>query len=154
MEIWNGNAFVERGEHPVMMFAIDGTGADSDRVGRPFIPYSSGKWQPSGSIRAADSYKSNLWYDVRLEREGNVYTVEVSGDFQYGGKTTYRASIDAMSSCVWHFNRTADEDASKCEAPGWSPGDTWPDYFMFGDPHENYYEGEVYCDDVRLEVRD
>lgn len=28
----------------------------------------------------------------------------------------------------------------------------WPEYFMFGDPHTNYYRGEVYYDDLRLEV--
>jgi hypothetical protein len=28
----------------------------------------------------------------------------------------------------------------------------WPDFFMFGDPHSNYYEGEVLYDDVTLEL--
>jgi hypothetical protein len=36
--------------------------------------------------------------------------------------------------------------------PNWPAGVTWPDWFMFGDPHTNYYEGDVLYDDVRLEV--
>lgn len=34
----------------------------------------------------------------------------------------------------------------------WPADATWPDWFMFGDPHTNYYEGEVFYDDVTLEV--
>ena len=26
-----------------------------------------------------------------------------------------------------------------------------PDFFMFGDPHNNYYRGSVYYDDIKLE---
>jgi hypothetical protein len=37
-------------------------------------------------------------------------------------------------------------------ADGGTASTTWPDYFMFGDPHTNYYMGEVYYDDVHLEV--
>jgi len=89
--------------------------------------------------------------------------MEISGKFLYGGQTTYRSSIDAAASCVWHFNRSAAEDASRCldeghlpslpaSFPNWPAGATWPDWFMFGDPHTNYYEGDVLYDDVRLEV--
>ena len=40
------------------------------------------------------------------------------------------------------------------KAPGcnWPEGEWWPEYFMFGDPHVNYYEGQVLYDDVKLEV--
>ena len=31
-------------------------------------------------------------------------------------------------------------------------GSAWPDWFMFGDPHTNYYRGQVLYDDVQLEV--
>jgi hypothetical protein len=36
--------------------------------------------------------------------------------------------------------------------PAWPAGATWPDWFMLGDPHANFYAGEVYYDDLRLEV--
>jgi hypothetical protein len=162
-EIWNGDAFVVNGEHPVSMRAIDGRGAASARTGKPFLAYANGAWQPSGAIRIVDSYLPGAWYRVAIERFDTRFTMEISGTFRYGGDTTYRAVIDAEERCIWHFNRSAAEDASACvdespydtlgsEFPQWPAGATWPDYFMFGDPHENYYMGEVLYDDVKLET--
>lgn len=31
-------------------------------------------------------------------------------------------------------------------------GGKHPDFFMFGDPHNNYYRGSVYYDDIKLEA--
>ncbi len=162
MEVFDGEGFRPSGEHPVMMFAIDGRGEGSEMSGKPFLSFSAGGWQHPGAIRAVDAYLPDEWYDVSITRVGDVWTLEVSGRFRYGGRTTCRASIDARQACVWHFNRPG-EDAGDCvdtrsfaslgpEAPFWPPGEGWPDYFMFGDPHSNYYEGEVLYDDVRLEV--
>ena len=36
--------------------------------------------------------------------------------------------------------------------PSWPAGTTWLDWFMFGAPHENFYEGSVLYDDVKLGV--
>jgi hypothetical protein len=33
--------------------------------------------------------------------------------------------------------------ALESTVPQWPAGEGWPDYFMFGDPHANYYEGQV-----------
>jgi len=129
--IWNGTQFVASGEHPVMMFAIDAHGSDDDRVGPPFIAYAAGRWQAPGSIRAVDAYRDNTWYHACVERGDGKYSLGVSGDFRFGGKRTYSADID--SGRVYH-------------AQG------WPDYFVFGDPHNNYYRGRVYYDDIHLEV--
>ncbi len=162
MEIWNGNGFVWSGEHPVMVIALDGTGASSEHSGNPFLSYSDGAWQPSGAIRAVDAYRPSTWYRLTIERDGPKYTIELSGDFAWGGQQTYRATVDAAASCVWHYPVNADEaaGAAGCAAkagilPGlteWNAGESWPDWFMFGDPHVNYYAGEVYYDDVTLEV--
>ena len=74
---------------------------------------------------------------------------------------TYRAAIDASAACVWHYPVDAAEaaGAQACTnaasfygAPLWPAGGSWPEWFMFGDPHVNYYEGEVFYDDVVLEV--
>jgi len=73
----------------------------------------------------------------------------VSGRFRYGGQRTYRATIDAAAHCIWHFKATPEEKAPGC---GWPEEEWWPEYFMFGDPHVNYYEGQVLYDDVKLEV--
>lgn len=162
MEIFDGQRWLQSGERPVMMFAVDGRGPDSARSGKPFLAWSGGAWQQD-AIRAVDSYLPDEWYGVSIERVDATFTMTISGRFRYGGVRTYQATIDAASSCVWHFNRTASEDASACvdsspydglgsEWPQWPPGATWPDYFMFGDPHENYYRGDVYYDDVKLEV--
>ncbi len=162
MEIFDGSRFVASGEHPVMMFAIDGHGQDSAQSGKPFLAWSGGTWQHD-LVRAVDSYLPGEWYRVSIERFDTRFTMTVSGKFEYGGETTYTASIDAAENCIWHFNRSADEDASSCvdttpydtlgaQYPQWPPGATWPDWFMFGDPHDNYYMGEVYYDDVKLEA--
>jgi hypothetical protein len=162
-QIFDGSGFVIDGRHPVTMFAIDGRGAGTARAGKAFIAYSGGAWQPSGAVRSVDAYLSNTWYRVSVERFDTKFTLEISGRFRYGGEQTYRATLDAAERCVWHFNRTPQEDASACvndaplpglgaDFPQWPAGATWPDYFMFGDPHENFYAGEVYYDDVKLET--
>ncbi|HET9597501.1 MAG TPA: hypothetical protein VFP65_18070 [Anaeromyxobacteraceae bacterium] len=161
-EIFDGQRFVASGEHPVMMMAIDGRGERTAQTGEPFIPWSAGAWQPAGTIRAVDAYLDGEWYDVSVERDGTRFTLQISGRFRHGGTSTYRATIDAAERCVWHFNRSPSEDASRCVdatslpgapgVPAWPAGESWPDWFMLGDPHENYYAGEVYYDDIRLEV--
>ncbi len=165
MEIWDGSRFVSSGEHPIMTFALDGRGADDARSGNAFFSWSAGAWQPSGAIRAVDAYLPDTWYRLTVERDGPSYTVELSGRFRYGGERTYRATIDAAARCVWHYPATAEEAAAAagCEDasplpslgaayPRWAAGGVWPDFFMFGDPHSNYYEGEVLYDDVTLEL--
>ncbi len=112
-----------------------------------------------------DQYLPGRWYRATIERDGPRYTIEISGTFRWGGAQTYRATIDAAVSCVWHYPATADEAAGAhaCEDasplpdvgaqfPRWPAGGVWPDWFMFGDPHVNYYEGEVLYDDVVLEA--
>lgn len=131
MEIWDGAAFHPDGRHPLMMFALDAARPEHEIYGPPFISWSAGAWQPSGAIRAVDAYLPREWYRASIERSGDKFTLEASGRFKYGGETTYRATIDASS--AFH-------------AAG------FPDWFMFGDPHNNYYQGSVYYDDVQLET--
>jgi hypothetical protein len=153
MEIFDGRTFIQSGEHPVMMFALDGKGREDERTGRPFLSYAGGEWQPSGAIRAVDAYLPDQWYQVSIERFDSTFTLEISGRFQFGGQKTYRATIDATEHCVWHYNQSSAEDATACaNGDDWPSGGAWPDWFMFGDPHTNYYEGEVYYDDVQLAV--
>jgi hypothetical protein len=165
MEVWDGSRFVWSGEHPIMMFALDGRRHVDARSGNAFLSWSAGAWQPSGAIRAVDAYLPDTWYRLTIERDGPSYTIELSGRFRYGGERTYRATIDAADRCVWHYPVTAEEAAGAtgcedatplptlgAEHPRWATGGVWPDWFMFGDPHANYYEGEVLYDDVTLEV--
>ncbi len=165
MQIWDGSGFVWSGEHPVMMFALDGSVAEDEKTGSPFLSWSADAWQPSGAIRAVDAYLPGEWYRVTIERDGPRYAIEISGRFRYGGDRTYRAELDAAAACVWHYPATAGEaaGASRCvdesgypsvgpEPHRWPAGGVWPDWFVLGDPHVDYYEGEVYYDDVTLEV--
>ncbi|HYG69970.1 MAG TPA: hypothetical protein VD838_19995 [Anaeromyxobacteraceae bacterium] len=164
MEIWDGSRFVSSGVRPVMLIALDGSQPGGETVGAPFHSFSAGEWQPSGAIRAVDRYLPGEWYDVAITRDGGRFTLSVSGRFEHGGEATWEATIDAAERCVFHWPATPEEAAraTACEdegsypgAPGhprWPAGAHWPEWFMFGDPHVNFYEGEVLYDDVRLEV--
>jgi hypothetical protein len=99
-----------------------------------------------------DSYLPNEWYTVSLERADGKITMAISGRFKYGGERTYSASIDLAASCVFHFNQTPETQPAACAGKDWPQGAAYPDWFMFGDPHENFYEGFVYYDDVKLET--
>jgi hypothetical protein len=166
MEIWTGAEFESSGEHPIMMIALDGSRPGDAKTGNRFLSWSSETWweqQPDGThIRAVDSYLPDRWYRVTIERDGPRYTLELSGTFRYGGERTYRAEIDAAQACLWHYPvddaeaagaaGCVDDGAFVAGYPRWPAGGAWPDWFMFGDPHVNYYEGEVLYDDVVLEV--
>jgi hypothetical protein len=130
--IWEHKDWVADGQHPIMMFGVDKTGDDNDKIGRPFLSWSHGALQPSGAIRAVDAYKDNTWYSACIERTPASFVLTVSGDFKWGGRQTYVGTIPL------HSVYQAD------------PG--IPDFFMFGDPHNNYYRGSVYYDDIKLET--
>lgn len=163
MEVWDGGRFIASGERPVMMMALDGARPGDERTGPPFLSWSGGAWQPSGAVRAVDAYLPDTWYRATIERDGPRYTVEVSGRFRHGGERTYRATLDAAARCLFHYPADAAEAAaaSRCVDEGafpetggaarWPAGAAWPDWFMFGDPHANYYEGQVLYDDLVVE---
>lgn len=137
--IWDGKRFVQSGEHPVMMFVVDrenkSSVLDYDRAGQPFISFAAGRWNSEAEvkqIRAVDAYRERTWYDVCIEKTANSFRLTMTGDFRNGGQKTYDALIEG--SRVFNFEGT-------------------PDYFMFGDPHVNYYRGLAYFDDIRLYVR-
>ena len=130
-QIWTGTSFQSNGRHPIMMFGLDKNGTDSDRVGLPFLSWSNGALQPTGFIRAVDAYKDNTWYSACIERNPTHFVLTVVGDFKYGGFQSYVGLIPV--SAVYRAESGV------------------PDFFMFGDPHNNYYRGEVFYDDVKLE---
>lgn len=163
MEIYDGSAFVESGVHPVMILAVDGKGKGSELTGKPFLSWSAGAWQPSSKVRAVDAYLPQTWYKVTIERSNDQYLLSVSGPFEHGGNRTYTAAVDAAKICLWHYNNAPLPAGAPCvdegfypaldkSFPHWPAGKGWPDYFMLGDPHNNYYEGSVYYDDIRLET--
>jgi hypothetical protein len=130
--IWEGHSWVADGQHPIMMFGLDKDGWDNGDNGLPFLSWSNGALQPSGDIKAVDAYKSNTWYTACIARDPENFTLSISGDFKFGGQQTYTATIPVK--LVYRAG----------------PG--IPDFFMFGDPHNNYYRGSVYYDDIRFET--
>lgn len=152
IKVWNGEEFIDSGKHPIMMFALDGNGKSYPETGKPFISFSHWKWHPSGEIKAVDAYLPDQWYEVVIERDQNSFTLKISGRFAHGGYRDYVATIDASKNCIWHYNRMTDQKNPGCHSQSDYENDAWPDYFFFGDPHINYYEGHVYYDDIKLEV--
>jgi hypothetical protein len=129
--IWEGTKWVADGRHPIMMFGVDKDGGEDDSTGKPFLSWSNGALQPSGEIRAVDAYKDGTWYSACVERNEDDFVLTVSGDFKWGGQQTYVGTIPVSA-----VN---------------AAGEGVPDFFMFGDPHNNYYRGTVYYDDIKLE---
>jgi len=130
-EMWTGTSFQNDGRHPIMMFAYDRGGVDLDRTGHPLLSWSNGTLQPSGFVRAVDAYKDNTWYSACIERNPTDFVLTIAGDFKYGGLQTYVGLIPV--SAVYRAESGV------------------PDFFMFGDPHNNYYRGQVFYDDLKLE---
>jgi hypothetical protein len=130
--MWEGGKWVPDGRHPVMMFGVDKDSDDQALTGRDFLSWSQGMLQPLGEIRTVDAYKDNAWYTACIAREDEEFVLTVSGDFKWGGQQTYVGRVPVSRV--------------------YAAGAGIPDFFMFGDPHNNYYRGSVYYDDVRLEV--
>jgi len=127
--IWNGREFLPSGQLPLMMFALPFEAPIHPRIGKPFISFAAGMWHPVGMIRAVDAYEKNRWYRACIERSKERFTLTTSGKFKYGGYKVYSGTIVAEK--VHNHNIR-------------------PEYFMFGDPHTNFYRGEVLFDDIEL----
>ena len=109
-------------------------------------------------------------YTFAVERRDGAYTIEYSGPFERIGQATFRFTREFVEDGIpiWHYNQTAaeydgafDQDLTLTGAAGaytlenvWPEGSAYPDSFIVGDPHLNYYEGSATIDDVRLYVPD
>ncbi|MFW5418519.1 hypothetical protein J0910_18060 [Nocardiopsis sp. CNT-189] len=108
-------------------------------------------------------------YRFAVERRADRYVLEVSGEFRHIGERTlrYEQPFDDGENPVWHYNRTPGEYSGEHNAtwtypaPGggaytdadvWPAGSAYPDHFLIGQPHMNFYEGSARVDDVRLYV--
>lgn len=161
-KVWNPQT--QRGEpdgsHYVSMLWLDGESFGNDWYGNRFVSFTPVGWETSEPI-FTDKYVDGERYRFAIERDGDRYTMSVSGRFYYGGITTYRASREFRESPVtWHYNQTSGEYApadhdevrrySGAEHHTWPAGSAYPDYFLFGDPHINFYEGTAVFDDLDL----
>ncbi|KAB2339513.1 hypothetical protein [Actinomadura rudentiformis] len=107
-------------------------------------------------------------YTFAIERRNGAYTMEMSGNFAHVGQATFRytRSFVQDGEPIWHYNQKAEDYDGRFNAewtwsgPGgtlvdkdtWPAGSAYPDHFIIGDPHMNFYEGDAQIDDVRLFV--
>ncbi|SNS01273.1 hypothetical protein [Actinomadura mexicana] len=107
-------------------------------------------------------------YRFAIERDRTGYTLEMSGPFLHTGQATLRVHHDFVENGrpIWHYNQTPGEYDGRFDRRlvhkgpagtyttehSWPKGSAYPDSFIIGDPHLNYYEGEAYVDDVRLYI--
>ena len=103
-----------------------------------------------------------------VERHKDKYVIEMTGDFKHIGETTLRAERKFIEDGkpIWHYNQTSDEYQGEFNRTLWHKGvsgkyknkDIWkkgsayPDSFIIGDPHLNFYEGDAVIQDIKLFV--
>lgn len=159
--VWNpvtGRAEPD-GSRYVSMIWLRGDDFGDDWTGNQFTSYTPDGWKFEPTF--VDKYLEGESYVFTIERDRNHYTMSVSGRFHHGGVTTYRASRPFRKPPVtWHYNQTPREyqpavfnqtrTYQGTTYDTWPAGSEFPDFFFFGDPHINYYEGTADFDDVKL----
>lgn len=107
-------------------------------------------------------------YTFAVERDKTGYTIEMTGPFRYIGQKTLRFHHDFVEDGrpIWHYNQKPgeydgrfDQSLTHTGPSGthttehtWPKGSAYPDTFIIGDPHLNFYEGSAVVDDIRLYV--
>jgi len=133
---------------------------------------------PRHSIVSAAELRPELMpnedYTFAIERSATGYVMEMSGRFLHTAHTKLRYERPFVSSdgkaAVWHYNNTAEEYDGRFDTPltfgdskgdpahqyvhehMWPRGSAYPDYFLLGDPHLNYYEGSATVTGIQLYV--
>lgn len=105
-------------------------------------------------------------YRFAIERRDGAYVLEVSGKFRHVGQRTFRYERGFVQdgAPIWHYNRNPEtydgsyntdwtytsSDGTFVDEDVWPENSGYPDHFLIGDPHMNFYEGSARIDDVRL----
>ncbi|MCJ8320342.1 MAG: hypothetical protein MJK12_11960 [Colwellia sp.] len=159
IDSWNR----EGANNSINVIALDGVSETSELFGKKFISYvEQRRWDKQQNV-PLDYYLSNQWYEVTFTRTDSFYEFSIKGQFKNGGYTTYQGRIDYKKECVFHYNQSIEEQNTACvdhrtkkylgkKFTSWPMNSFYPDYFMLGEPHINYYEGSVLVDDMILEV--
>ena len=162
-QVWNPkSAQAEQdGSHYIGMIWLQGLFGD-DLTGNDFLTYTPDGWKTGGTL-FVDKYLDGERYLFAIERDGENYTMSVTGKFYYGGTKTYQATRAFKDKpAIWHYNQTPDEykvsllsqikSYNGYAVDTWPAGSYYPDYFFFGDPHINYYEGTADYEKLKLFV--
>ncbi|MFV2178434.1 hypothetical protein ACFHW2_24135 [Actinomadura sp. LOL_016] len=140
--------------------------------GTEYLMESECGYAKGGAIVSAVDMRPELLperpYTFAVERRDGAYTMEMSGVFAHVGQATFRYTREFVEDGepIWHYNQKPAEYDGRFnadwtwEGPGgtlvdrdtWPAGSAYPDRFMIGDPHMNFYEGRAKVDDVRLYV--
>ncbi|ASP47995.1 hypothetical protein [Cognaticolwellia beringensis] len=158
IDSWNRKDF----NHTVNVIALDGKSETHQAFGKKFISYVDGGWQKISDV-PVDYYLPDEWYTVTFTRTALYYEYAIEGRFKNAGQTIYTDRIDYRKNCIYHYNQTPEELVPDCidnrqqvfsgkNFTAWPSGSAYPEYFMFGEPHINYYEGSVLVDDITFEV--
>jgi len=161
--VWNHNLWgpENEGSQYVSMIWLNGETFGSPWTGNRHFSYTPGGFQ-NGPI-FVDQYLYGETYIFAIERDVDAYTLSVTGRFARGGQRTYTARKPFRDKPVtWHYNQTAqeygpdnyDEVVTFGGKPlhTWPQGSVYPDHFLLGDPHINFYEGTAEFDDLALYV--
>ncbi|MBL0710733.1 MAG: hypothetical protein JJV99_06955 [Colwellia sp.] len=149
-------------QNTVNVIALNGTSETHEAFGKSFISYIDRTWQKVNDI-PIDYYLPKQWYTVTFTRTSLFYNFSITGNFKNAGLTTYTNKINLREHCIFHYNQTPEEQSSTCvdnrtqtflgkKFVSWPINSYYPDYFMIGDPHINYYEGSFLIDDITLET--
>jgi len=126
---------------------------------------------PDATIVSAAEIRPELMpsqsYTFAIERDATGYTTEMTGTFRHIGTTTLRYHRDFVQDGhpVWHYNQTPEGYGGAFNSTltfsgpfgsytkeQWPQGSAYPDYFVIGDPHLNFYEGSATIDDLKMYV--
>jgi hypothetical protein len=132
------------------------------------FPYEGGRAASIAAAQIVPELMPAQTYRFAIERDERGYTLEASGNFRFSGPRTlrYRRDFVQAGRPIWHYNQSAAEYDGRFDAPqslegpfgvlqvahSWPQGSAYPDYFVIGDPHTNFYEGTALVDDIRLYV--
>ncbi|XQW85366.1 hypothetical protein ACOYR1_01155 [Thalassotalea piscium] len=158
IDSWNRSGF----NQTVNVIALDGKTQTDSTFGKQFISYVDDQWKRISDV-PVDYYLQNEWYEVSFTRTPLFYEFSISGVFKNAGQKTFTDRINIRKNCVYHYNQTIEELSAGCvdnraqkildkDFVAWPAQSAYPEYFMLGEPHINYYEGSVLVDDISLEV--
>jgi hypothetical protein len=155
IDSWNRKNF----NNVINVIALDGKSVTDPRLGKGFISNHHGGWQKN-NLEPVDYFLANEWYTVTVTRTESHYEYKIEGEFRNAGQTIYSDRINFRKNCIFHYNQTPQEMTPDCVDimqdkffnKIWPADSAYPEYFMFGEPHINYYEGDVLVDDITFEV--
>ncbi len=179
-KVWNGTKYVDDGSRYISMLWANGNHPNIPdkhtflqylQTGQKFYTFTPDEEQTPriNTVEMVDKYIPGEEYTFAIERTKDYYEMSVTGNFFYGGQTTYShrkahlPSPDNGNTVTWHFNQTTDE-LNGYTPPNdkftlmdktletWPKDATYPDYFFAGMPHINYYSGSMTFTNIKLYV--